>query len=317
MLKRRYNKIVILSFTVIASVAAHLWAIYFLQDLNIDFYSPKQAYMENHLAQLQNDTQINKKEEAKKRNEQLNQAFNELIRHAQESKNLKYDISQIRIDYVQPQESALDIPLETPTIPDAPSFQSLDTAAFAESEPLLNQLILSSANTDNTSLLQPNKIDILFPNDQGIANELMRATQIAQGSVSADMQEALDLTHTIKAGQIEHSSVHGNFNQNRSGLIDQGEPDAHLQTDPSLMALTDAAASQQEMLQKLSAAPLSQTSNDKPSPLRAAKTTVAPVPVRTSSICATLSPSQQAAIFRSMWNIPKTAMPPDTCFVWS
>ena len=287
MLKRKYNKVAFFSFAVIASVVFHTWAIYMLQDFKIDFYSPKQAFMENHLAELQKDTQVNKKEVVKRRNEQLNQAFNELIKLAKEAKSSNYDISQISTEYAASPETAIDIPLETPSIPDDPTINSLDAAAFKESKPLLDQLIISSVKNDDASPLQPKKVDLLFPEDKGIANELMKATQIAQGFVAADNLESLDFTHTIKAGEIDNSSLNGNFAENRSGLIEQDQSDVLSRTNPSLMALTDAAASQQETLAKMSSTPLAQSSNGRLSPLRTLSLQWLPETARTSLICAT------------------------------
>ena len=85
---------------------------------------------------------------------------------------------------------------------------------------------LKSTSTSPTEELQSSKflrrpapIEVLFPDDEYLVDELIMATEMSRGNVATEKAEDILTQSVIKAG-VEEASLDGKSMKNRSGVLD-------------------------------------------------------------------------------------------------
>ncbi len=78
-------------------------------------------------------------------------------------------------------------------------------------------------------------VDVLFPHDQTLTEELILATEMALGDIEMQPLESVEALTSVQAGVPEGGSPLGASTQNRSGLIDQGLVESDTGTKGSLL----------------------------------------------------------------------------------
>lgn len=227
MTTRHRNETSIMIFAVIAAVVIHCVAIFAAKEMKIDFASSGKALMENQKApRFDHDQQAAKLEEIKRKNEELAEILNHIVQQPVENKTLKYDIKDVTPETFTTEIEDVNTKL---TLND--DAEQLLEADLAANQDLMDSLppVKSTAGEERLSskfLRRPTPVEILFPHDEYLADELIMATEMAQGNLAPETAEEIITANDIKAGKAENASISGTSLQNRSGMLDHGAVDA-------------------------------------------------------------------------------------------
>jgi hypothetical protein len=202
------------------AIAVHLCALLYVKDIKIDYYSPNKASMENHMTSQELLQQQSKKHNNKTdREEQLAQAFKSIEKEQNLIQKVTFDI-----DGFDPTTEEQDLEAFTydPTLE--------EKAKKASHEPIAMQVVLSNPESDielafdeeDLHLADESSIQLLFSDDNQVAQDLLKAREIIKGDVLPQNTALADAQPTLQAGALDSDSLSGNSTENRSGLLDSG-----------------------------------------------------------------------------------------------
>ncbi len=195
------------------AILFHLAILLFLKEMRIDHHSDVRAFIENQSI-TPRDEIVSASEDVLKQ-KQLAEVLNQIYLQSQPEK-IDSEVLEEIPEFSQPVESVstdmhvLDDPMEmskkelVSSHPLSDSYQAIT--------PTLGEELLSSK-----FLRRPTEIDILFPNDEYLVDELIMATEMAYGHLAPEEIEEVDTLNAIKAGH-EDTSLKGNSMQDRSGV---------------------------------------------------------------------------------------------------
>lgn len=241
------NHYKILGFAIVASVVLHVVGIASLNNVTVSFYSPKRAYMEHYMdaPQASLDDKI-KKEENRKRVEDLVNVFKDIKQKPLEEEILRYDAKNIKTDYV-PQDIATtmnpDINAETLTDPDIDLDATVNLQTDFENVPTQDLIHPLPQMTIN---------ELLKPNNEKLAEELIQATEMLKGVVATDVADVNSSLDSIPTGTSQMLAIEGNSLKDHNGLLDQGFADTSSEAEPLTLSSTEINALRQDVLSHIS-----------------------------------------------------------------
>lgn len=199
----------------------HMAMLIFLKDIRIDFTSEVKPLIENQSSPNRDEVKSPPEDADKQRQlaEVLNQIYLQTSPQKMEEETgehhpeLAQDMENIEADL-----KVLDTPSE------------LSDSEMGSSHPLPEALQAATPSPGEEALSskflrRPTDIDILFPNDEYLVDELIMATEMAYGHLAPEEIDELDSQNAIKAGHEDVTSK-GNSMQNRSGLWDKNFADS-------------------------------------------------------------------------------------------
>ncbi len=197
-------------FVILIALAVHAGALFLTHGYTFNPpVSASSAYMENSQASgHDSDDFFSRKEEAKRKNEQLAELFQQM----------KPSVSENQ----RPQKAL------------AP----------------LAEISKSSPEMPPEATKQPTDVEVLFASDQYLTQELIRATEMAQGVVEPSAEQVEMNSPSIKAGK-ESGFQSGVASLNRSGLLKDGRTDTLLGSGPTLGAASELGKISQAQLEAL------------------------------------------------------------------
>lgn len=221
------SKAATIVFVVFAALLIHVAAMFWIKDMQIDFSTSGRALMENQKrGDFDHEQEAAKQEEIKRKNQQLAEVLKNIVQEHYEEQNLTYDMQN-----VQAEEISIAMEVLGPKL--SPGEESVleDEMGLGSDHELIDSLASAthSINEEKQSskyLRRPTTVEILYPHDEYLAEELIMATEMALGRMEPDVAEHVILTQSIKAGKIEDASLKGLSMQNRSGMLDQGLAEA-------------------------------------------------------------------------------------------
>jgi von Willebrand factor type A domain len=218
------NKTTTIICVVFAAMLLHGMAMFWIKDMKIDFSTSGRALMENQKAgKFNHEQEAAKQEEIKRKNLQLAEALKSLVQDPPKEQNLNYDVK-----HVQPETFAVAIDEIDPKLENPVDFDETGLGSPIE---LIDSLasLKHSINEERQSskyLRRPTSVEILYPQDEYMAEELIMATEMALGYMEPEIKEDVSIANPIKAGKMEEASIKGTSLQNRSGMLDQGLAEA-------------------------------------------------------------------------------------------
>lgn len=215
------NKRLTLCIVVAIALLMHALTMLWIKDMKIDYTSSGRALMENQYApSFDPEASLQRQEENNRRTEQIAEALHSIIQEKHDEQKLNYDTKHI-------QEETYAIALDQiETSIDSNSMPVEDVGIGTD-----NDLIESLASSKHTLgeerqsskyLRKPAPVEILFPQDEYFADDLIMATEMALGNMSPDIAEEVQIENAVRAGKPEEASLKGTSLQNRSGMLDQG-----------------------------------------------------------------------------------------------
>lgn len=207
---------------VFTALLIHVMAMFWIKDMKIDFSSSGRALMENHNGmEFNHEQEAAKQENIKRKNQLLAEALKNLVQESPKEQDLNYDVKHVEPEIVALTIDKIDSKL---TIEESANFE--DTGLGSSNE-LIDALAslknsISEERQSSKYLRKPTSVEILYPQDEYMAEELIMATEMALGNIEPDISENVGLAHPIKAGKKEDASIKGTSLQNRSGMLDQG-----------------------------------------------------------------------------------------------
>ncbi len=239
---KQFNSKAIIGIAFLIAILFHLAAFFWLQNIDIAFYSSVNALWENQKKDISSSDEAKaKKAEEKRRHQMLTTFFKEMSPPRLEKiETLNFDLKDQEQAYSKIDIDAVDTNL---------SFDEHGLDSFKKSSAELQAMerispiqaareALSENSTSNYR--QENVVDILFLQNQELVNELIKATEEAQGSLKAAPTETVTTANSIQAGTSETAPLltTTSFN-NRSGLLDQGLIDIPQSQNGSILTLAN------------------------------------------------------------------------------
>lgn len=252
--RRKRNQITFL-IAIGMAIGIHVFAIYFIKDMKIEF-TPlgKASLIESHSKDFASaNTPQKPVEDVKKRNQQLAEAFRELVKKPVEPTDKTQIIPEIEMEFLGMKledvaESPVSEKVLTLTQDDHEDtiehWKSLDTAATTIDPPTTEKghLELISPSLMTTETLKPN---------EEMADELIRATEAVQGAVSVDAVENLSTDPGIQVGALETSPIIGNSIDMQPGFLDVGREDSLARMPTPILESHDTGEYKKEVSQYL------------------------------------------------------------------
>ncbi len=201
------------------AVFFHLAFLFFVKDIQIDL-GPHKALIENRSVVSSDESFLQKKQEQIQRQKQLAEVLNQLnIGHVPEPRQEDEKVEHI------PHQLSMDLDLDyasdQPSLEEPKGLSEENMSIEKSLQPPLLAATLSKGDELQSSkfLRRPTPIEILFPDDEYLVDELIMATEMAHGRLAPETTEDLLLQNAIKAG-VEESQLDGQTMKNRSGLLD-------------------------------------------------------------------------------------------------
>lgn len=221
----------ILFFALAFAFLLHAGVLFLVKDMPIDyeFLNTKPLWENQHLTTVEKDQTHSRREEIERKNEELAQIFKEIQKVPEEINTLKYDENNLKSEFFG---SSTDIKDEI-------SLNEIEQRKIEEkmsqedfSEGILNgrNQLVADPSEKMGALWIHEKVDILFPNQEKLTEELVKATEMSQGSIETKPTENLNDLSSLQAGMDEQGSLLGTSFQNRSGLLDQGLTESSMST---------------------------------------------------------------------------------------
>lgn len=252
--RKKHQSILCLAFLI--AIGAHVLAIYWLKDMKIDFYSMGQALMESHSKDLSSvDARPKTVEDVNKRNQQLAEAFRELVKKPAEPQDNTRILPEIDIEFLgmrledeanEPSaEKILDLAHED-TEQTIEHWDSLDKAATNLEPPKEEKKLFEQISPSLITL------ETLKPHEDNVADELIKATEAVQGVVTVEVVENLSTDPGIKVGALETSAILGNSIDMQPGFLDVGREDSLARMPPPIIESSDTGQYKEDVTHFLS-----------------------------------------------------------------
>ncbi len=216
MISQPLRRFTALGLSIVGALLIHAATLLWIHHAAISFYSAHPARWENQTLPSSQEIAV-KKEEIKKRNEELAALFKDITRPQSDLEVLNFEDKSLAPaqTLLNLENIASDIDLNE---------NELITPDLQLSHTPMKQAVESDLETDYR---QSNAADILFPDDKTLAQELARSTEKAYGLADVLPAESVKATIEIEAGNSEQPPQFSLFTlDNRSGLIDQGQVDS-------------------------------------------------------------------------------------------
>ena len=201
------------------AVFFHLAFLFFVKDIQIDL-GPHKPLIENRSVVSSDESFLQKKQEQSNRQKQLAEVLNQLtIGHVPEPR--QEDEIVEHIPHQLSMELDLDYASDKPSLEEPKGLSEENMSIEKSLQPPLLAATLSKGDELQSSkfLRRPTPMEILFPDDEYLVDELIMATEMAHGKLAPETTEDLLLQNAIKAG-VEESQLDGQTMKNRSGLLD-------------------------------------------------------------------------------------------------
>jgi hypothetical protein len=206
------------------AVFFHFFILFFVKDLKINSNPMGKAFIENQSPrQIEAPPQMTQ-QEIHDRQEQLAEVLNQIVlsqlsepKFEDETFEHIPQISKTSLDPMEPDFSVLDEP--------SPVSEGESISDYHLQPPLLAVTHSLGEEAQSSQFLRrPTALEILFPNDEYLVDELILATEMAQGRLAPEVYEDVAVQNAIKAG-AEEASLNGNSMKNRSGILDKNLAD--------------------------------------------------------------------------------------------
>jgi hypothetical protein len=215
----RHKKLTIFC-VIVAALIIHYMAIFWVKDIQIDFSTSKKALIENHSSLFDHEQHAALQEEIKRKNQQLAEVLKSLAQEPQKEEQLTYEAKKIEPETFSMKMENMDAPLAF----DEPlsNFEEGLASDYDLMESFASEKhSIREEYPASKYLRRPTEVEILFPQDEYLVEELIMATELSLGNLEPETSEEVILAHPVKAGKIEEASLKGTALKNRSGLLDK------------------------------------------------------------------------------------------------
>ena len=202
-MSHQYHPKAIMFCAIAVAVLLHFLALFWASKVKIDYQYAGAALMEHQrVQQVDREGRISKKEENQRKVDQLAEVLNRIVQQPVEINALNYDVKEMQPDSFSTDLDKFDgkLLMDENLSQTADDDQLDGTSDMLEIFPAAEQ-IKGGDGAVSKFLRRPSPVEILFPNDENLADELIMATEMAQGFLEPSAAEEISTADLIKAGR--------------------------------------------------------------------------------------------------------------------
>ncbi len=210
----------------------HFALLFFIKDLKINSNLWGKAFIENSSSVPPDELSPIAKKEDLNRQEQLAEVLNQIewVQNPEQKTEEEFiehvpQLSKVSLDTFETELPLLEEPSEISEADSLPD-SFLEPPLFSMAAPM------SEEAQSSKFLRRPTELEILFPHDEYLVDELILATEMAEGRLAPEVLEEIMVQNSIKAG-AEEASLNGTSMKNRSGILDKSFADLIIGTGGS------------------------------------------------------------------------------------